>query len=157
MCICFSLLWNSPLTNTNGTNYLTFYRSFLFQSCYSALRKNIFSWSLTLVFIWSRFCVIEKLVRKGVGRRKRSTEYSPRHGWLRSQVEENWQERRSRQISPLSSERSFFPHVKKGAMFVTIFFGSQSLSAILIMVSLKAKSSEMCFWNEVIITYSTYL
>lgn len=86
-------------------------------SCYNFLWKNLSPCSLSMVFIFSGFCVIKILEGKEVGRRKRSIECDPGHGWLCPQAEE------SRQTSPLPQNfRS--SQVRKGIKFVTISLGS---------------------------------
>lgn len=81
---------------------------------------------------------------KEVGRRKRSVEWDPGHGRLCSQAEENLQEE-SRQTSPLPQNFYFSPG-RKGPKFVTVSLDtSQSVSAVVVRVSWRAKSSAMGF------------
>lgn len=87
-----------------------------------------------------------------MGRRKRSIECDPGHGWFCPQAEE------SRQTSPLLQNFRSSPDEKGNQVCDHIFrLTSQSASAFLVRVSLRAKSSEMCFGNEVIITYAACL
>lgn len=59
---------------------------------------------------------------------------------------------------PLPQNFHFSPCGKGNQVCGHIFrLESLSITAFLIRVSLRTMSSEMCFWNEVIITYSPYL
>lgn len=115
-CMCFSSLW-IPLSLTQMEQIISPFTTSFSVQYFSLLAIMSFGktsppgvgpgFSFYVGFVW-----LKKLVGKWVGRRKRSIEHDPRHGWLCSQAEENSQEAR-RQTSLSSSELPCFPPMWK--------------------------------------------